>query len=502
MFLDFTLKQLAPDLSYSILGSDIDHESLAFAQNGVYTRKEIKEVPLAYLGDHWARGTGEIADYVKAKNTLRQNVQWQQFNLLTLPQNFASKFDHIFCRNVFIYFNPSQIKQSSIDLIKHLEPHGFYFTGLSESLNGLNLPLASQGPSIFRHQSIVDAEKAPPMPLAKPGSSSGSSPAAKMPSTTPATPAIPKTKEVLRVLCVDDSPSILTLLKRVLTKEDGFEVVGTAANGIEAATKLKELKPDIMTLDIHMPSQTGIEYLQKNYNGDHPPVVMVSSVSREESDLAIKAMHLGASDYVEKPALANLREVSDEIKRKLRSAYRNQVVYHQKTNLQLDDSFKRTVQITNPQNFVRLIVGQLSDKNKIQSLIKELGRGQPPTFILLDGAKDTLEGFAANMNFPSRTVSEWPSSPLKADELYVADAKKFAANLPKKNKSIPASILVMGEVSPSLKDLLEGWTKAQVLVEDLGPKQNGHSPFKNIQSDIVPATSFAYMSCEFLGRPK
>lgn len=520
MFLDQTLKQMAPDISYQILGSDIDTESLAFAYNGVYTRREIKEVPLAYLGNHWARGTGDISEYVKARSTLRDNIRWMQLNLLTLPENFSAKFDLIFCRNVFIYFNQQQIKQSSIELLKHLEPHGYYFLGLSESLNGMGLPLASQGPSIYRPLSALDADKpqtripgAPATPIQKTeapylsvvnGSANNNltktpHPAASMPSVL--TP-VPLTRDILRVLCVDDSPSILTLLKKVLSKEDGFEVVGTASNGIEATAKLKELKPDIMTLDIHMPNQTGVEYLQKNYGPGHPPVVMVSSVSREESDLALKALHLGASDYVEKPALSNLREMSDEIKRKLRSAYRNQVVYQQKASLQLDDAFKRAAHISNPQNYLRIIIAQLSDKQRIQALVKELGRGQPPTFILLDGAKDTLQGLADDLTFTNKAIGSWPVQPLKTDDIFVADAKQFNSFLTPRHREIPTSFLVMGEVSPALKPLMEKWSKTQILLEDLGPKHNGHSPFRDIKTDVVPVTSFAYMSFEFFGRQK
>ena len=521
MFLEHTLKIMAPDLRYQILGTDIDRESLAFALNGVYTRKEIKEVPLAYLGNHWAKGTGDIADYVKVRSSLRDKTSWKEMNLMTLPDNFQNKFDLIFCRNVFIYFNQDQVKQSSIALLKHLEPHGYYFLGLSESLNGLGLPVVSQGPSIYRPVTLVDKEKSQIQSSVTIGTSINKQNSLNKEnreiskiSTPPLTGSFPSpnssssitpsfsSKEILRVLCVDDSPSILTLLKRILTKEDGFEVVGTASNGIEARLKQQELKPDLMTLDIHMPEQTGIEYLQKNFAANHPPVVMVSSVSREESDLAIKALHLGASDYIEKPALSNLREVADEIKRKLRCSYRNQVVYHQKTNLQLDDSFKKNTQIKDPQRFIRIIIAQLSDKKRIEGIIKELGPGQPPTFILLDGAKDALQGFSKSFKFTHQSLVEWPKQSLKANDIFIFDAKLFSGLINSSTKKTPSTILVLGEVSPNLKTVLQGWDTSQILIEDLGPKHNSQNPFRDVQTDIVPLTSFAYMSHEFLGRVK
>ena len=111
----------------------------------------------------------------------------------------------------------------------------------------------------------------------------------------------------LKVLCVDDSKIILSLLKKIFSGNDGFEVVGTAENGQEAEEFLKHNKVDVMTLDIHMPIMDGLSYLKKNYNQSHPPVVIVSSVSREDAFKAMEGLRLGASDYIEKPSLEDFR---------------------------------------------------------------------------------------------------------------------------------------------------------------------------------------------------
>ncbi len=521
MFFDFMLKQLAPDLSYHILGSDIDAESLTIAHNGVYSRKDIKEVPMNFLDNHWDRGAGEISDFVKVKNSLKANVSFKKMNLLSIPDDFTARFDIIFCRNVFIYFDANQVKASSIELIKHLEPHGYYFIGISESLTGLNLPLVSRGPSIYTKLSVLSnqnsvggqttmSNQAKQKPVTTPASASklipSPTPAAPVAVAAPSPTIVPfenlEKKSTLRVLCVDDSVSILSLLGKILSPEEGFEVVGTANDGSEIAEKIRTLKPDIITLDIHMPNQTGVEYLQKNFYSGHPPVVMVSSVSREESNLALQALQSGASDYVEKPALSNIRDVSDEIRRKLRSAYRSRLYIQNKNSLKLDESFQKSVQIQYPHKFIRIILAQLSDKARLQAIIKECGKQQPPTFILLDGAKDTLEGFAQTIGFRNKTVGTWPTQALQADEIFIADAKQFSTYFSSRVKEIPASILIMGEVSPNLSNVLENWKQAQILVEDLGPKSNGHSPFRKYQTDIVPVTSFAYMSVEFLSKIK
>lgn len=521
MFLDFTLKQMAPDISFHVMGSDIDTESLSHAYNGVYSRKDIKEVPMNYLNNHWDRGAGEVSEYVKARSTLRNSVSFKQMNLLSLPPNFNDKFDIIFCRNVFIYFDQDQIRKSSSELLKHLEPHGHYIVGLSENVSNLGLPIISKGPSIFRKLSVVDSKTTPASTMSassattttRPSEANGSRPNPNFQSvptsaanTNPAmngkasATTFSDKKELLRVLCVDDSPSILNLLENILKFDGGFEVVGKATNGVEAAEKTRELKPDVITMDIHMPVQNGVEYLQKNFKAGHPPVVIISSVSREDSDLALQALNYGASDYIEKPALSNIKEVSEEIVRKLKCAFRNKTASQNKSHLRLDESFRRTHSIKDPKNFIRVIVGSLSDKAKVQTIIKELGANQPPTFILFDGVKDTLDGFAKNIGFKNKTITSWPTHMLTPDEIYIADAKQFSSQFSAKVKEIPASVLVMADVSPNLKGVLEKWKKAQVLLEDLGPKGNLQSPFKTLSTDIVPATSFAYMSIEFLSK--
>lgn len=527
MFMDHYLNKFAPDVSYDILGTDIDPESVSLAKNGVYTRKEIKEVPLAYLGDHWARGTGDIADYVKVKTSLRTKTRWETLNLLAIPPSFNEKFDIIFCRNVFIYFNQEQIKKITTDLINRLNGDGYLFVGISESINGLGLPIISEGPSIHRHKDKATKPAAQTAGLQSESTSSpskpGSVPSSSATNLSPSSHARPLDraasvgtsaspgarpdfgpslviKEKLRVLCVDDSPSIHALMKKML-QDDGFEIVGFAINGLDAAKKVKELNPDVMTLDIHMPEQSGVEYLQKNHHAKHPPVVMVTSVSREDSDLAMKALKSGASDYIEKPALSNMAEIGEELRRKLRSAYRNKMVYQEKSNIRLDEEFKKLQKIEKPENLLRVVVAHLADKERVERMIQELGRGQPPTAILIDGSTQALPQFAQSFKYPIRLLDAVPET-LKTDELVLLDLKSFGAGFKDRYKPKPVSIIVFGEPSKKAADIVNGWPKSYVMAEDLGPKANLKNPVKAFAKDIMPATSFAYMSQDWLGRQK
>jgi chemotaxis protein methyltransferase CheR len=121
MMMDAWLKTNAPDINYKILGSDIDHESVKMAANGVYFYRDLHNVPMRYLQQHWAKGTGDISEYVKVKSSLKEHVSFQTVNLFDIPSTIRSqKFDIIFCRNVFIYFNEQQIKDITTNFLKLL----------------------------------------------------------------------------------------------------------------------------------------------------------------------------------------------------------------------------------------------------------------------------------------------------------------------------------------------------------------------------------------------
>ncbi len=130
----------------------------------------------------------------------------------------------------------------------------------------------------------------------------------------------PKPLGKCRVLIVDDSATIRKLLTKILNQEYGFEIAGEAANVNEAEAFLKTQTADVMTLDIHMPGMDGLTYLQTLNGRDHPPVVLISSVSAEDAIKVFKCLEMGAFDYIEKPKGMQLEGEADRIRETVRAA--------------------------------------------------------------------------------------------------------------------------------------------------------------------------------------
>lgn len=139
-----------------------------------------------------------------------------------------------------------------------------------------------------------------------------------------------------RVLIVDDSAFARKVLREVLATAPQLEVVGTARDGLDALTKIEQLDPDVVTLDLVMPNLDGLEVLRA-LSGRARPKVIVVCMADADSDLALNALSLGAIDIVHKPtALATdrLYEISRELVFKVESAAvaRSQPLHEQPTS--------------------------------------------------------------------------------------------------------------------------------------------------------------------------
>jgi two-component system chemotaxis response regulator CheB len=107
----------------------------------------------------------------------------------------------------------------------------------------------------------------------------------------------------IRVLIVDDSRMIRDVLTDILADQPDIEVVGTAADAFEARDKIKDLNPDVITLDVEMPKMNGLEFLDRLMRARPTPVVMISSFTERGSEITFRALELGAVEFVTKPKL-------------------------------------------------------------------------------------------------------------------------------------------------------------------------------------------------------
>jgi two-component system chemotaxis response regulator CheB len=127
----------------------------------------------------------------------------------------------------------------------------------------------------------------------------------------------------IRVLIVDDSALMRELLVEILSRDPAIEVVGSAPDPFVARDKIKLLNPDVLTLDVEMPRMDGLSFLEKLMLGHPMPVLMVSSLTERDCETTLRALELGAVDYVTKPRLdvqSGTLEHADEIVAKVKVA--------------------------------------------------------------------------------------------------------------------------------------------------------------------------------------
>ena len=132
----------------------------------------------------------------------------------------------------------------------------------------------------------------------------------------------------IRVLIVDDSALVRQMLGQLLASDPTITVVGAAPDPLIAREMIKSLNPDVLTLDIEMPRMDGLAFLEKIMTLRPMPVVMISSLTQKGADTALRALEIGAVDYVAKPTIGltdGFRSLRDEIVAKVKAAAKAQV---------------------------------------------------------------------------------------------------------------------------------------------------------------------------------
>ena len=136
----------------------------------------------------------------------------------------------------------------------------------------------------------------------------------------------------IKVMVIDDSAVMRTFLSETLSKAVSIEVVGTAIDPYIAASKINKLQPDVITLDIEMPRMDGLTFLSKLMKVNPMPVIMVSSLTDRGADATVKALELGAIDFILKPnpdSEDSVRNFTRQLVEKVRAAASSGVIKKQ-----------------------------------------------------------------------------------------------------------------------------------------------------------------------------
>ncbi len=194
----------------------------------------------------------------------------------------------------------------------------------------------------------------------------------------------------IRVLIVDDSPAIRHILQDLLAGCQDIKVVGTASDPYVAREKIKQLRPDVLTLDIEMPRMSGLAFLERLMRLRPMPVVMVSSLTERHAETTLRALELGAVDYIAKPKASSqqsLSEYGEELANKIRAAAATDVSYIQS----LDKTWLSRAQVPaagalmNPANAEKRVIAigaSTGGTEAIREVLTQFPESMPPILIV------------------------------------------------------------------------------------------------------------------------
>ncbi|MBF0314838.1 MAG: chemotaxis response regulator protein-glutamate methylesterase [Oligoflexia bacterium] len=234
-----------------------------------------------------------------------------------------------------------------------------------------------------------------------------------------------------RVLIIDDSALIREILTEVINKIPGFEVVGSAPDPHYGAEKVVKLNPDIITLDIEMPKMDGLTFLEKLMRLRPLPVLIISSLAAHNSETALKALELGAVDYIPKPTkkiTEVLPEITNEIRRKLEMCAVCRISASVTSKGEVDKKYAKTAkqgEVLKKSN--KVIAFQTTDK--IIAIGASTG-GTVAIAKLLEKCPPNLPGMVIVQHMPKGFTQSFATRLNKDTELVVKEAEDNDAIIP------------------------------------------------------------------------
>ncbi|NVK89052.1 MAG: chemotaxis response regulator protein-glutamate methylesterase [Gammaproteobacteria bacterium] len=229
-------------------------------------------------------------------------------------------------------------------------------------------------------------------------------------------------KKKIKVLIVDDSALIKLLLTEILSNDAELEVVGVASDPYEAREKIKRTQPDVLTLDVEMPKMDGLTFLANLMRLRPMPVVMISTLTANGAEVTLKALELGAFDFVCKPATdvkGSLNDYANEICAKVKAAARSNVIHSEPL-----DKRGKSITASNSQSSIKLIAigASTGGTEAIKEVIIRLPTDLPPILITQHIPDVFSSSYAKRLNSLTElsVIEVREKMPLKNGFVYIA----------------------------------------------------------------------------------
>ena len=208
---------------------------------------------------------------------------------------------------------------------------------------------------------------------------------------------LPTQQRKVRVLVVDDSALMRKILTEVLESDPEIQVVGTASDPLIARELIKELNPDVITLDVEMPNLDGITFLERLMRLRPIPVVMVSALIPRDVDLTFRALELGAVDFIPKPKFditSNFEAMRESVTSKIKNASKAKLQDH---HLKSGTVAKATGRYQGS-NYVVAIGASTGGVSALLDVLSALPADAPPTVIVQHMPAGFTHQFAERLN--------------------------------------------------------------------------------------------------------
>ena len=231
----------------------------------------------------------------------------------------------------------------------------------------------------------------------------------------------------IRTIIIDDSKFIRTLFTGLLNQTPDIEVVDTAKDPDDASAKIKRHNPDVITLDVEMSEMDGIKFLEKMMKIKPIPVLMVSKLTGEGTDITLSALEMGAIDYLIKHEdLNNYKDldiIKEDLVSKIRIAANAQIIYNAKTKNSAPANFEPS---KNTANKIIAIGASIGGVGAIKQILSKLPSNCPPILMNLNLSEPFTKTLVNRLNTFSEVLVHTAKNgqQLKAGNAYVVPNNK------------------------------------------------------------------------------